>query len=1040
MVNDLWISLEAWSRLYGSAADLERRVLRNLDVVARLRPDVNLADAESELALIGSRWATSFPGASRGATLHAQPARSVAGRADPSVLLLGAGVLLVLAIGGVNASTLLVGFADARRSEMGMRQALGASRSRIVRQVLAESALLATAGAVAGLFLAEALVQVAPALLPPSAVAVDYGIALDRRALSVAAVLTVLATLAGGLVPALRASRIAIASSLRVTAEAPTPRRLLALPTALVALQVALAVVALNTAGLLLSSFDATRTATRGFNTSAQILVLQLAMGNDTGDRDRFSSTLESLRAGALGLPGVRNASYVRRLPMADYGGGAKLSVALPGGVASPREVRYNQAGPDLVDTLGLRVTTGRFFEPLRPACPRGQRGGRGCHRCAGLSRAGRPSHAHRPGRGPAVRIERRPGAEHPPRRRVRGPPRACSTRSPCSPASRAFSPGRSGAMGHTSSLMLPTPRIVHRLRGRTSAVDLDSESGRAFLQERIAFFNKVVFWISGSFFVVAVLAAPYYDRPAPPLLHAATLLVSLAAWQICRRGPALPLGVLEGIDVGAVVLVLAGFAAQALFVPPAFTSEVARSLVLILTHLVVVRAVLVPSTALRTAGVSLLAALPVAAVIGLLPGPPGAAPVVVWNERFWSWLWTACAVVVAALVSHVIYGLRAEIQKARHLGQYTLEEKLGEGGMGSVYRARHAMLRRPTAIKLLPPGEGGRGRARALRARGAAHRQPLPPEHRGRLRLRPHARRHLLLRDGVPGGHGPRRPRREHGPQPPARVAHVLRQVACALVEAHGIGLIHRDIKPENIILCERGGIARRGQGGRLRPGADLEPASGGEADPGERHPGHAALPLAGGDPVPRRGRRPQRPLRPGRGRLLPAHRDPRLRRGDDGRGVQPPPPLAARAALGAARAAGARRSRAAPPRPASRRTPRGARRARPSCATPWGSTATRRPGATGRRAIGGKGGGALARSDPRAPPPAPGAPSRSPSAAGARTFAHPAARSKSRRGAPRSTGILTSSVEPPAAGPRRVRPAFSPSRAAVSDRAPGR
>jgi predicted permease len=243
-----------------------------------------------------------------------------------------------------------------------MRQALGASPRRIVRQVLAEAALLAVAGAAAGLVLAEALVRAAPALLPPSSLAVDYGVRLDGRALAVAFGLVVLATVMGGLVPALRASRVAIAPSLRVTAEALSPRRLFALPTAVVAVQVALAVVALNTAGLLLGSFAATRSAPRGFDTDRRILVLQLAMGNEVGDLRRFSSSLESLRERALGLPGVRNATFVRRLPMAGYGGGAKLTVAVPGTAGPSRDVRYNQVGPGYAETLGPRVRAGRFF------------------------------------------------------------------------------------------------------------------------------------------------------------------------------------------------------------------------------------------------------------------------------------------------------------------------------------------------------------------------------------------------------------------------------------------------------------------------------------------------------------------------------------------------------------------------------------------------------------------------------------------------------------------------------------------------------
>jgi serine/threonine protein kinase len=367
---------------------------------------------------------------------------------------------------------------------------------------------------------------------------------------------------------------------------------------------------------------------------------------------------------------------------------------------------------------------------------------------------------------------------------------------------------------------MAPGPAILRLVRGSSSAVDLDTEEGRAFLQERLAFYNKVCFLISGSFFLVGMVLMAIGLRPPEPvplgherryvLLHAATLVVQLAAWLVASRGRRFGPRLLRAIDVGGVVLPCLGFALQALTASAPHVEALGLvprvTLVLILTNMLIARAVFVPSPAPWTAAVSAGASVPVVASVGIAP-PPGAsgggASIVLFAG-----LWALCAVVVATLASRVIYGLREEVRKARRLGQYTLEQKLGEGGMGVVYRARHAMLRRPTAIKLLPPERAGRAalerfeREVQLTAR-LSHPNTVAVFDYGRT---PEGVFYYAMEylDGT----NLEALVREDGPQPPARVVHVLRQVASALAEAHGIGLIHRDVKPENIILCERGGI----------------------------------------------------------------------------------------------------------------------------------------------------------------------------------------------------------------------------------------
>jgi serine/threonine-protein kinase len=168
---------------------------------------------------------------------------------------------------------------------------------------------------------------------------------------------------------------------------------------------------------------------------------------------------------------------------------------------------------------------------------------------------------------------------------------------------------------------------------------------------------------------------------------------------------------------------------------------------------------------------------------------------------------WTASSIALGAIASHTIFGLRKEAQQARVLGQYTLDTKIGEGGMGVVWRASHALLRRPTAVKLVAPHRAG---DQAIRRFEREVQLTARLTHPSTVAIYDYGR----TRDGTfyyameyLDGTDLERLVAEHGPQPPGRVVHVLTQILGALAEAHDLGLVHRDVKPANILLAPRRG-----------------------------------------------------------------------------------------------------------------------------------------------------------------------------------------------------------------------------------------
>ena len=348
----------------GPGAIMEARGYRGWRAIGRLKPGVTVEQAQSEAGAIAARLAAQFPEANKDMGIGVRPLlESVVGNLRPTLLLLLGAVAFVLLIACVNVANLLLERAISRQREIKVRLALGASGSRIIRQLLTESVLLAGMGAVLGTLLAAWGTRLIVALSPETLTRITET-GLNARVLVFTAVVSLATGIAFGLAPALLIAKTNLAESLKegrrgATASVQTSRT----RSVLVVAEVALALVLLVGAGLLINSFVRLQQVPPGFDPQ-QVLAFNVAPSADrTSTPQRIADFYRELTAQLKGLPEVVNASVIFQLPLS--GSGATTSVDIEGRAVHPADrpsVVIHMAGPDYFRTMGIPVVKGRDF------------------------------------------------------------------------------------------------------------------------------------------------------------------------------------------------------------------------------------------------------------------------------------------------------------------------------------------------------------------------------------------------------------------------------------------------------------------------------------------------------------------------------------------------------------------------------------------------------------------------------------------------------------------------------------------------------
>jgi putative ABC transport system permease protein len=361
---------DIWSPLAFTPEDAKRRSPGNLIVAGRLKPNVTLAQAQSQMTTIAGRLEQQYPQTNTGLTVRLMSLHEhLMGPMRPALVVLLAAVIFVLMIACANVANLLLARAAARQKEIAIRLALGAGRFRIIRQLLTESILLGLLGGVLGLVLAFWGLRFLNASIPPtgaSVLAQLNGISLDGRVLGFTLLISMLTGIIFGLAPALQISKPDLNETLKEGGRGTSNSRQSArLRSVLVISEVALALVLLVCAALMVSSFLRLLNVNPGFEPknvlTMQTSLLQARYPEDAQVNAFYKRAIEQLS----NLPGVESAGATSNLPL---GGSNKVrgleiegSPAPGPGQAAPA-ANYRMVSSDYFKALGIRLSKGRYF------------------------------------------------------------------------------------------------------------------------------------------------------------------------------------------------------------------------------------------------------------------------------------------------------------------------------------------------------------------------------------------------------------------------------------------------------------------------------------------------------------------------------------------------------------------------------------------------------------------------------------------------------------------------------------------------------
>jgi predicted permease len=364
-----WVPVSMQETFGSGGYKLEDRGARWIESYVRLKPGVSRAQAQQQISAIAARLQTSYPATNRGRSIGLwalwQTPFNHAGELLPSFEVMVAVVAFVLLIACANVGNLLLVRSFVRRHEMSVRLAIGASRGRLLKQLLTEGLILSALGTAGGFLMAYWCRQLVTMLLSVgSGTAMYLPGAIDGRVMAMSAGICLVVTLIIGLVPALQTRHLDVAGPLKTESGGVVGVRSRGwIRSGLVIFQVCLSFILLVGAALLLESLYRIRTTSPGFSTT-RVAVTGVSLVVSGYDVPRAKTFQNELIDRLSRLPGIESAAFAAVTPLG-YAGYSSSPIAVDGYQPSPNEqpeVEYNQVGPRYLATLGIPLLSGREF------------------------------------------------------------------------------------------------------------------------------------------------------------------------------------------------------------------------------------------------------------------------------------------------------------------------------------------------------------------------------------------------------------------------------------------------------------------------------------------------------------------------------------------------------------------------------------------------------------------------------------------------------------------------------------------------------